>query len=511
VLLASAFALLLALSFPFRAGQVAFDVGALAGWLALAPLVLLGRGLAPRAAFKWAFFGSWAGYALTLFWLYVVVTVHGKAPAAGGVAAVLAVTGIFALHAAAAVAFAAWLAPRVGRAGVLVLPAAWIVAEHLRGFLVLGGFPWAHVGYAFHLDPPLRALASWLGVYGLSFLAALFASLLATRRWVAAAALIALAHAAGFVAGARVGSALSDPDAQPLRVALVQGNIPQGEKWEPDLAQRNFQVHLELTREVAKQKPDLILWPEAAVTGSLEYQREYHDPLVALADEVGIPLVVGGVGLTRVDDERRFLFHNSVFVVRPGQGVVERYDKSVLVPFGEYVPLRRVFGFLSAVASALADMGDITPGPGPRPLLGLTQLAPRYVPVALICYEAVYPDLVRKAVLQGANLLVNLTNDAWYGFSSGPDQFLAIASLRSAEHGLPMLRAANTGVTALVDAHGAVRERSALFERRVMVVSVPPGVTAPTPFTRLGDWPIAAAWAFLVASGGVVLVRRRER
>jgi apolipoprotein N-acyltransferase len=508
--LALLFAVTLALAFPFRGGELRFDFGMVAGWLALAPLAALIRGLGPRAAFQWTFLASWFGFALVIFWLYVVVTVHGGAPAIAGVGAVGVVTAVFAVHAGAAAALSAWLASRVGRAGVLVLPSAWLAMEHLRGFDFLGGFTWALLGYSAHLDLPLLGLASWIGVYGLSFLMALCGTLLGVGRWPSALAVVAASHLLGLVALPREDQLVPAAN-PPLRVTLVQGNIPQGEKWEPDLAQRNFQVHLELTREVAKQKPDLILWPEAAVTGSLEYQREYHDPLVALADEVGIPLVVGGVGLTRVDDERRFLFHNSVFVVRPGQGVVERYDKSVLVPFGEYVPLRRVFGFLSAVASALADMGDITPGPGPRPLLGLTQLAPRYVPVALICYEAVYPDLVRKAVLQGANLLVNLTNDAWYGFSSGPDQFLAIASLRSAEHGLPMLRAANTGVTALVDAHGAVRERSALFERRVMVVSVPPGVTAPTPFTRLGDWPIAAAWAFLVASGGVVLVRRRER
>jgi apolipoprotein N-acyltransferase len=431
----------------------------------------------------------------------------------GGVAAVLAAAAVFALHAGAAAALASWLAPRVGRAGLFVLPAAWVVAEHARGFDVLGGFPWAYVGYAFHLDAPLRGLASWIGVFGLGFLAALVGNLLAARHWIVAVVLVALAHGAGALAHLQVTFDLPNWKTEPvtsLRVALVQGNIPQGEKWDPELARRNFQVHLDLTREAAKQKPDLILWPEAAVTGSIEYQRELRP-----GDRAGrrdrVPLVVGGVGLTRVDDERRFLFHNSVFVVRPKLGLVERYDKSVLVPFGEYVPLRQVFGFLSAVAATLADMGDITPGPSARPLIGLPDLAPRHVPVALICYEAVYPDLVRRAVVQGANLLLNLTNDAWYGFSSGPDQFLAIAALRSAEHGLPMLRAANTGVSALVDAHGRVVEHTELFERRVVVVQVPSAVSAPTPYTRLGDWPIPASWAFLVASLGVVLVRRRER
>jgi len=508
--LSAAFALLLALSFPFRAGQLAFDVGALAGWLALAPLAVLCRELAPRAAFRWAFLASWAGYALSLFWLYVVVRVHGGAPAAGGVGAVLAVTAIFAAHAGAAAGLASWLAPKVGRARLLVLPAAWVVAEHLRGFDVLGGFPWSYVGYAFHLDAPLRALASWLGVFGLGFVAALAGTLLAERRWLAAAGLVALAHAAGFAQLRALQADLAPPDAKPLRVALVQGNIPQGEKWNPELAQRNFQVHLDLSREAMAEHPDLILWPEAAIPGSFEFQQEYYEPLIALVKELNVPLVVGGLGLTRVEAERRFLYFNSVFVVTPEQGFVDRYDKTVLVPFGEYVPLRSVFGFLSAVASQLANIEDITPGESPRPLFALERLRP-HVPVALICYEAVYPGLVRQTVREGANLLMNLTNDAWYGMSSGPDQFLAIAAMRSAETGLPMLRAANTGVSALIDASGGVVTRTPLFERRILVVEVPPGRRDPTVLTTWGDWPIPASWAFLVASVGGVLVRRRER
>ena len=510
--LGAAFALLLGLSFPFRAGQLAFDLGAVTGWLALVPLALACRELGPRAAFRFGIVASWAGYALSLFWLYVVVRVHGGAPAIGGVGAVLAVTLVFALHAGAAASLTSWLAPKLGRAGVLVLPAAWVIGEELRGFDVLGGFPWSYVGYAFHLDPPMRALAPWLGVFGLGFVAVLVANLLAEGRWRVALLIVALAHGVGLARDFQVQRELAAaPQAKPLRVALIQGNIPQGEKWDPQLSERNFQVHLDLSREAAKDHPDLILWPEAAIPGSFEYQHEYYDPLIALVKELNVPMVVGGIGLAPIEGQRRFRYYNSVFVLTPEQGFVERYDKSVLVPFGEYVPLRSVFGFLSAVATTLANMEDITPGSAPRPLHGLTGLAPRYVPVALICYEAVYPELVRETALEGANLLLNLTNDAWYGFSSGPDQFLAIAAMRSAELGLPMMRAANTGVSAVIDARGEVVTRTALFERTQLVVPVPPRLSAPTWFTRWGDWPIPASWAFLVASVGVVLVRRRER
>ena len=508
--LALLFALTLALAFPFRAGELRFDLGLVAGWLALAPLAALLQGLSPRAAFKWTFFASWLGFTGILFWLYVVVTTHGGAPAIAGVAAVLVVSGVFAVHAAAAGALSAWLMPRSGGAGVLVLPAAWLVMEHLRGFDFLGGFTWAALGYAAHLDLPMLGLASLMGVYGLSFVIALAGTFVGLGRWPSALALATVAHLIGFVALPSA-SELAAPRDPPLRVALVQGNIPQGEKWDPARAQRNLEVHLELSRAAMSEKPDLILWPEASVPGFIDVQAEFRDPVVALARETNVPLIVGGIGLTRVADPREALFHNSLFAITPSAGVVDRYDKSVLVPFGEYVPLRSVLGFLSAVATSLADLADITPGPGARPLRGLESLGPASVPVGLICYEAVYPDVVRAAVRGGARLLLNLTNDAWYGRSSAPHQFLAITALRSAENGLPMLRAANTGVSAVIDARGVVLQETPIFERLSLTVDVPPGRANPTFYTRVGDWPIAASWLLLGACAGTVLIRRRSR
>jgi len=508
--LALLFALTLVAAFPFRAGELRFDFGSVAGWLALAPLAALLQGLAPRAAFTWTLLASWLGFVGVLYWLYVVVTVHGGAPAPAGAGAVLVVTGVFAVHAGAAAALSAWLAPKLGRAGVLVLPAGWVVMEHLRGFDFLGGFTWASVGYASHLDWPMLGLASLAGVHGLSLVMALAGTLLGVGRWPSALAVFAVAHLVGFAALPSA-SDLAAPRDPPLRVALVQGNIPQGEKWDPARAQRNLGVHLELSREAMRQKPELILWPEASVPGLIEAQPEFHDPIVGLSRELGVPLVVGGLGFTRVPGERSALFYNSLFVVTPAGGVVDRYDKAILVPFGEYVPLRSVLGFLSVVARSLDQVSDITAGSGPRPLRGIAALEPAQTPVGLICYEAVYPELVRDAVRGGARLLLNLTNDAWYGRSSAPHQFLAITALRSAENGLPMLRAANTGVSALIDARGVVLEETPIFERLTFTVDVPQPRENPTLYTRVGDWPLVLSWAVLFACAGFALIRRRAR
>ncbi len=507
--LALLYALTLALAFPFRGGELRFDLGLVAGWLALAPLAALLRGLGPRAAFTWTLPASWIGYTAVIFWLYVVVTVHGGAPPPAGIGAVAVVTGVFAVHAGAAAALSAWLAPHVGRAAVLVLPAAWLVMEHLRGFDFLGGFTWANLGYAGHLDLPLLGLASWVGVYGLSFVMALAGTLFGVGRWPSALAVVALSHALGWLALPSEAD-LAPPSDPPLRVTLVQGNIPQGEKWDPARTARNLEIHLELSRAAAAEgRTDLILWPESAVAAFLEAQPEYRDPVVALSRETGVPLVVGAIGFTRVPDSRRALFHNSLFVVTPAGGVVDRYDKAVLVPFGEYVPLASWLSFLSVIAKSLEDVAAITPGPEPRPLRGLESLEPGARPVGLICYEAVYPDVVRHAVRQGGRLLLNLTNDAWYGRSSAPHQFLAIVALRSAETGLPMLRAANTGDSAVIDARGVVLEETPIFEKVAHTVDVPRARATPTFYTRVGNWPLALSWLVLAGCALTALRARR--
>jgi apolipoprotein N-acyltransferase len=500
-----AFALLLALAFPFRAGALRFDAGWLAGWLALWPFARLVRGLPPRAAFGWAVPAAAAGYAAVLFWLYVVVTVFGLAPAPIGVAAVLGLALAFGLHTGLSAALVAWLTPTGReRALVAVLPAAWLVGEHLRSFDVFGGFPWAYLGYAVHADPLARELAALGGVWGLSFLLAATGALLALGRWRSALLLVAAAHALGW--GLRV-SASEIPAG--LRAGVVQAAISQDVKWTPALLREHFQAHLELSRRAAASGPlDLIIWPEASVPVSLDAQAEYGDAVAELARETGALLVVGGIGVRPTAGPDGFAISNSAFAVDPARGVVDRYDKAHLVPFGEYVPafLRPI---ATSIAGGVAGIGETTPGPGARRLRIGGSRDPDAA--ALICYEAIYPGLVRQAVRDGAHVLLNLTNDAWYGRTSAPHQFLAIAAMRSAEHGLPMLRAANTGVSAIIGAGGAVLEETRLFEPAVLVADVPPRRTGPTPYTRFGDWVVWASWAILGISGGTRLVGRARR
>ena len=510
--LGAAFVALFAASFPFRAGDLHFDLGLVCGWLALAPFALMIRGLPPLAAFAWGAGTATLAFSAVLFWIYVVVAEHGGAPAAAAVAAVFGLSAAVALYCGGAAAMTVAWERDAGRFAVLVLPAAWVVMEHLRGHVPFGGFPWALLGYASHANGPIRELAALGGVFGLSFLLAAVASLLARQRWRAAVIWLVVAHAAGFALGTL--GARSQQGESGHHVGVVQGNIPQSLKWDPKFADDAFEAHLEVSRLAAAAGDlDLIVWPEASVTVPLAAGR-YREAISELARETGASLLVGGLaiepGFAGARDPRDFRFYNSVYAVDSEGRWLDRYDKSQLVPFGEYLPLRPLLGlFVGALATGAAPL-DVSAGPGPRPFLELPAYGVADALAPLICYEIIYPSLVRRAVRRGARILVNVTNDAWYGRTSGPDQFAVIAAMRSAEHGLPMIRAANTGVSAIVAAGGRVVERTPLFERRALVAMLPPARRGPTPYTRAGDWVVWACWLGLAVIGGRSVVGRRR-
>ena len=502
-----AFALCFALAFPFRGGDFSIDLGWAFGWIALIPFALALRDRTPAAAFRWALLWSTLALCLALFWIYVAVAVFGGAAPPQAALAVVLLAIVLALHVAAFAALARKLEAWAGALAFAVLPVAWVAAEQLRGVLVFGGFPWAFLGHTAHANGPMRELAAFGGVFGLSLLMAIFASLVARRRFPQAAALLALSHLVGFAVGlTKLGNGAESPSS----VAIIQANIPQDQKL--DARGENFAKHLEWSRlAAASAEFDLMIWPEAAVLLSLE-EGGARSEIQALARELDASLLVGGIALEpgQRGDGFDYRVFNSLYAVDRAGQFVDRYDKSKLVPFGEYVPLRWLLDpILDAVATSV---GTITPGTGPRPLAELPSYAADAGLAPLICYEVVYPSLVRRAVQSGARILVNVTNDAWYGRTSGPHQFLAIAAMRSAEHGLPMLRAANTGVSAIIDPSGRVMRRTRLFEEHALVGEVPAPRSGVTLYTRFGDWVAWLCWGllgvlYIGSLGGIQRVR----
>jgi apolipoprotein N-acyltransferase len=503
------------LSFPHPLGEGVVDLGSLLVWSVVGSLLLAVEGLPPARAFRRGLLLGVLGHAAVWHWIYVVTVTYGHAPVVVGVLAPLGLAlwpGLF------VGAFAA-LAPSLGAPGwarPLVLAAAYTALDWLRGWLFTG-FPWGSLGYALHEDGAILGLAAWTGVHGLTFAAALAGASLAELARANRGALAGRAAAVGLVMvlalhGLGLVARPSPVVGESVRIGLAQGNIAQGVKWSPDWAERTLAIYAALTHEAAAAGAEWVLWPETAVPGSLDHP-EMRERLGALAREAGVGLMVGAVGLEIVDEASPPRFFDSAFPIGADGSVAPRYDKSHLVPFGEYLPFRSLLGrFVRAVATGSAGR-DVTPGTRPMAVALPGHEPPVRVGVP-ICYELLFPDLVRRFVGDGGQALLAMTNDAWYGRTGAPYQFLAITALRSAETGVWTARAANTGVSAFIDGRGRVREQTRIFERSVLVDDVPlrPVGAGKTFYVRVGD---GFAWGCLgvlaAALGGTLWHRNRRQ
>ncbi|MBJ3762348.1 apolipoprotein N-acyltransferase [Maribius pontilimi] len=472
-------------------GRFALCLAAFGGGLAglgqapvsIVPVALLGLAFAAwlcrtapsaRAA---AWRGFWAGtgyFAVTLHWIVepflVDVARHGwMAP----FALVFMATG-FALF----WALAFWVARRMGRGWRFAVGFGLSIAavELVRSY-VLTGFPWALLGYVW-TENPGAWLAAWIGPHGLTLLTALLVGglALAARIWVMALGAVAVwggVTLAGLVLPE--GDALARIGDDPV-VRLVQPNARQDQKWDPDFALAFFDRQLDFTR--AGDAPDLVIWPETAIPYLLQ---EGHPALDRIASAArGVPVILGA---QRVDGLRAF---NSLVVLQPDGRIGALYDKHHLVPFGEYMPFGQVTRLIGLRSFAARDGYGYSAGPGPR-VLELGELG-RVLP--LICYEAIFPQDVSVPGSR-PDWLLQITNDAWFGTFAGPQQHLAQARMRAIEQGLPMIRVANTGISAVIDRRGRVLEQLGLGQAGYFDTGIP-AAGPMTPYAFTGDWPVAA-------------------
>jgi len=286
-----------------------------------------------------------------------------------------------------------------------------------------------------------------------------------------------------------------------IRVGLVQPGIRQEDKWEAGGAWRNVRAHLDLTREAKAAGARLVVWPESAVPFLYDENPALAEVLQATTREMGVFLFFGNDDRQVGEGEERY--YVGAKMLDPAGNVVLRYHKNHLVPFGEYVPLHALFTFGGRFAAKLVDrVSDFTPGKeaAVAPVDG-------HLVGGYICYEAIFPGLARRFTAEGAELLVNVTNDAWYGTTSAPHQHLAMAALRAVENRRYMVRAANTGITAVVDPFGRILSPTRLFERTVLVDDVA-FVSERTFYTRHGDL-FAGACAALGLALVAATARRR--
>ena len=402
--------------------------------------------------------------------------------------------------------------------------ALWVAVDWLRATF-MGGFPWATLGYALHLDVPLLAITRVTGVYGLSFLVVWLGIVAAERaaaasteaRLASSAALGAALVALGFahVPGALGAGSMRQAGAH-VEIAAIQGNIEQGQKWDRARRARILEKYLRLSQEAVDRGAQWVVWPETAVPGLVELDPSLVARLGEFARSNRTPLFVGGMGAQLdASGERIARYFDSAFVIDRLGRVADRYDKIHLVPFGEFVPLRGLLGrFFAALATGLSS-ADVTAGSRARVLdwsdsAGLGS-APSGAPArvaAPICYELLFPHEMRGFGADGASVMLAMTNDAWYGRTGAPHQFLAMTALRAAENGRFIVRAANTGISAIIDDRGHVQERSRLFEDAVLVASIPMIEGQATFYARFGDVFVGACAAWV---GWVAFRMRRER
>ena len=442
-------------------------------FICIAPFLDLSVAASSARVAAWR--GGAAGTVASLplyYWVSHTIAVEGKMGQPLGALAAILLSAYLGFYFSAAAVGAHRLRDRFGDAGLWVFPFIWTGLELLRTYL-FSGFPWMFLGYALSNSELLRQAADLAGVYGLSFLLALtgVSMYMAGKSWTESAPGQAMRRAAPAVAtvlflllyGLNVSRPAPTSDAM-FRVGVAQGGVDQSVKWNPSNQRETLKIYEELTRKAHDAGAKLIVWPETAAPFFYGWEEELTQELDRIAFEAQTPLIFGAPWF---DPENGGRFYNSVFFLDAGAVPRGRYDKRRLVPFGEYIPLRSLLFFLDKLTKGSPEDFSTGKAPSMFPVNGV-------LVSSSVCYEATFPMLIRDEVLAGANVLVNVTNDAWFGDTVAPHQHLAMARIRSVEMRRPMLRAANSGISALIDSNGRITESEGLFRKGVVVGEVQP-------------------------------------
>ena len=438
-----------------------------------------------------------------------MTTFGGLQTGVAAFAALLLVAYLSLFPAACAVAVAR-LGRSMGPAAALWGAPAWVAAELGRQY-VWDGFPWALLGYSQITWLPIAQLASLTGVYGLSLLLSLAAGgaayVLLTRgprRFIVGGSIAALIAVTAIWGRARVQAAPLTSAGDPVRVAVLQANIAQDDKWNPALADAITNRYIDMSRQALAQGATFVIWPESSTPFYFEHDLLRGGTIRRLAREARATFLIGSDQVEPVRPapglaapaERTY---NAAFLVKPDGQVGAVYRKMHLVPFGEYVPLQRMLFFVKPIVEAVSDFV-----PGTEAVL--LPVDTHRVSTA-ICYEVIFASLMRQFVVNGSELLTTITNDAWYGTSSAPYQHWDQAAMRSIEGGRYLARAANTGISGFVDPYGRVLQKTGLFTPAVLVADLR-FIRTPTIYSRIGD---AVAWLSLAATLAALLAAGRVR
>ncbi len=501
---------LVAFSFPTMIAGVAFPALGWLGWVALVPLFFVIRSVGPRRAFLLAFLWGLVCFSVSLFWLYGAIHHFGHLSPGISVAVLVLLIVIQAAIMALAPLLARLIQLRWRGEFIVWIAVSWTALELMRNLGPANGFPWGNIAMSQWRFLPAIQIADLVGIYGVTFLVVWMNAFIADIIARLSGERVTFLPAKIVVTILLIGSTLiygivclhtvpKIVDAAPtIQIGMIQANIPQDEKWAQDRAVANLDAHRMMAHKLERTPIDLIIWPESAIPWTIsERELQVDAKVIGLFDEHFGPApytLLGGI-IERADGN----FHNSALLY-DAQGMrMGLYHKAHLVPFGEYVPYKKLLFFASKLTEPI---GNFLPGQSFDPIIaGAAKLG------ILICYEDVFPEIAAEQTRRGANLLVNLTNDAWYGHSSAPFQHLAISAFRAVESRRSLVRATNTGVSAVITPTGAMVVESGIFEPSVIVAAVPlmEGLSV---YAQTGDW-FAIACAAYVALGLIVVLWRR--
>ncbi len=504
------------------------------GWIALAPLLYALSGVASSesarshsASLRQAFvFGLLTGvvfFAGTLYWITHVMVVYGGITSWVGVLINALLITYLSLFPALFALATRHVVSRGGRWALMLSPFVWVANEVGRTY-VFTGFPWVLLGYSQTTVLPVAQLASVTGVYGVSMLVAAMSAavVIAVRpqaeiraralrheaprfsylnRFVPLATVFAIVLGVAMWGSRRVAAGALTREGEPVKVGLLQGNVDQAIKWDPAQAAAIFSDYLRATREAIFRGASVVIWPESSIPFRFEDDPLGAEQVRSLARQARVPILFGSdqfvwrqTGTTRVVDS----MYNSAYVVRSDGSTGGVYRKMHLVPFGEYVPWQNLLFFAAPLTE---QVGSFAAGQTPD----LLPVDGHRVSVA-ICYEVVYPALVRQFVTAGSELLTTITNDAWFGPTSAPYQHFEQAAMRAIEEGRYLVRAANTGISGIVDPYGRVVARTGIYEPAV-VVGDARFLRATTVYARFGD---VVAYVSVALSAALLLMPKRR-
>jgi len=465
--------LLLTAAFP----RIGFDWTA---WFALVPLLISCQSRSLRQGFALGFTAGLTHYLTLLYWLVHTMKAYGGLPLYLSSIILL----LFSAYLAIYIALFSAVAVRADRNpffGLLMIPLLWVSLEFLRAHLFTG-FPWALIGYSQYKQVALVQLADIFGVYGVSFLVAaanvaLFVLWLFLRRKPRQGTKVSMRQTAALLSAWlilflfswsygnwRVRSIEGEMSSSAsITAAVIQGNIEQDKKWDPAFQKETVEKYLRLSLSTRRHRPDLVVWPETATPFYFLYHHRLSEMVANGVRSAETSFLIGSPSF--ISNRNRVEYYNSAYLIAPDGTVAGKYDKVHLVPFGEYVPFRRWLPFLGKIVAHVGDFqagrrGNTIKGQGPR--LGVQ-----------ICFEIIFPMLSRALVQNDAALLVNITNDAWFGKSSAPYQHFSMAVFRAVENRRSLVRAANTGISGFVDPIGRIVASTPLDEEAALIRRVP--------------------------------------